>query len=61
MEKRPPDFYCSSQKSEIIGNKNFVLTTWEKAESFEGYELIKLLSRMLVRMQAYIVFLLFTL
>lgn len=49
MEKRPPDFYCSSRKSEIIGNKIFVLNTWEKAESFEIYELIKLLARMLVK------------
>lgn len=59
--KRPPDFYCSSQKSEIIGNKNFVLNTWEKAESFESSELIELLARVLVGKQAYIVFLLFTL
>lgn len=61
MEKRPPDFDGGSQKSEIIGNKNFVSNTWEKAESFEGYELIKVLARKLVRKQAYIVFVLFTL
>lgn len=57
MEKRPPDFDGGSQKSKIIGNKNFVLNIWEKAESFEGCELIKVLARK----QAYIVFVLFTL
>lgn len=45
--KETPRFYCSSQKSETIGNKHFVLNTWEKAESFEGCELMKLLPRML--------------
>lgn len=57
----PPNFYCSSQKSEITGNKNFVLNTRKKAESFGSCELVKILDRMLASKQVYILFLLFAL